>query len=101
VGAPGGSAQSLTSQASRAARRSWPAREAIIGLGRGRPCGQFWPVGRVLNEIPFPFQFGLNSSLNMEIYIFLFRAPKIMRPILLDLYFHDLSKKIIEQNSII
>jgi hypothetical protein len=47
-------------------RRSWLAREAIVGLGHDRPRGQFWPVGRVLNEITFPFQFGLNSSLNLE-----------------------------------
>jgi hypothetical protein len=66
VGVPGGLAQSLTGQASQAVRRSWLAREAIVGLGHGRPRGQFWPVGQVLNEITFPFQSGLNSSLNLE-----------------------------------
>jgi hypothetical protein len=46
--------------------RFWPNREATVGLGHGRPCGHFQPVGQDLNRNPFPFHFGLNSSLNLE-----------------------------------
>jgi hypothetical protein len=64
--APSEPAQSLMGQASRAACRFWLGCEATVGLGHDRPRGHFWPIGQNLNRNPFPFHFGLNSSLNFE-----------------------------------